>query len=446
MSDDGKMSFIEHLEELRKRLIKSAVAVIIGMVICWFFRDRILAFLLSPLYEAWSHVDGLPAPGPLNFTDMLEPFIAYLKLSAVGGLFAAAPFVLFQLWKFVAPGLYPKERRLALPFVLVSSVLFIGGAVMAYTFVFPFGFRFFLNLAAGQEMIDLESSIAVIESAEPDSQSSGDTERDKENRAARSGAPHDAGAADSGVEPDAGRIPGTGPRAGAARKEGRGLEKKWTDAPAPASDTSKSDRDRGAWFWERMISYFGSEDCADFKTAPNPAKKGAKLVFTWSEMRCGEPPKLDQLKRDDMPIQVEWSETGSLAIGEKRLEADDENATPGDHLYKLKIPAEPHAMKLAPVLMVKDYLSLALKLLLAFGVVFELPILISFLAFAGIVNYKQLLRFSRWFVVIAFVVGAVLTPPDALTQVMLAVPLIALYFISVLVAYLFGEREKRGAD
>ena len=98
---------------------------------------------------------------------MLEPFIAYLKMSAIGGIFLAAPVILYQLWKFVAPGLYPRERRLALPFVLVSSVLFVGGSTMAYSVVFPLGFRFFLEFAAGREMADLKSEVTI--EGEPDS-------------------------------------------------------------------------------------------------------------------------------------------------------------------------------------------------------------------------------------------------------------------------------------
>ena len=84
---EKKMSLLEHLEELRSRIIKCAAAVLIGMVACWFFREEIRSFLEAPLYEAWRSVDGLPPPQPLNFTSLLEPFVAYLKLSAMGGVF-----------------------------------------------------------------------------------------------------------------------------------------------------------------------------------------------------------------------------------------------------------------------------------------------------------------------------------------------------------------------
>ena len=163
MSDRSKMTFLEHLEELRRRLILSAIAILVGMIICWFMRERILSFLLDPLYEAWSLVDGLPEPKPLNFSSMLEPFVAYLKLSAVGGLFLAAPVILYQIWKFVSPGLYLRERKLALPFVFVSTLLFVGGSTMAYGLVFPIGFRFFLDFAAGQEMNRMETVVTVRE-------------------------------------------------------------------------------------------------------------------------------------------------------------------------------------------------------------------------------------------------------------------------------------------
>ena len=150
MSEEhGKMTFLEHLEELRTRLIRCALAVLGGMIICWFFREDLRTFLEAPLYEAWRSVEGLPEPEPLKFKSLLEPFIAYLKLSAIGGIFLAAPVILYNLWKFVSPGLYPKEKKVALPFVFVSTLLFVGGSTMAYSIVFPIGFSFFLNFAAG---------------------------------------------------------------------------------------------------------------------------------------------------------------------------------------------------------------------------------------------------------------------------------------------------------
>ena len=114
--------------------------------------------------------------------------------------------------------------------------------------------------------------------------------------------------------------------------------------------------------------------------------------------------------------------------------------TPGVHAYVLKAPKNPSAHRLVPVLMVQDYLSFAIRLLLAFGLVFELPILISFLALAGIVNYRHLIHFFRYFMVLAFVIGAILTLPDVITQLLLATPLVVLYAASIVVAYLFGER------
>ena len=93
MIDEKKMSFLEHLEELRKRLITCAISMFVGMIICWFFREQILSFLLDPLYQAWRQVEGLEEPRPLNYSSMLEPFVANLKLSAVGGLFLSAPVV-----------------------------------------------------------------------------------------------------------------------------------------------------------------------------------------------------------------------------------------------------------------------------------------------------------------------------------------------------------------
>lgn len=249
MSDELRLTFWEHIDELRKRLIHAILAVFVAMVAGWIFKEQMLAFMTAPFFEAWASISDLPPP-TLHFASPIEPFVAYLKLAFVAGIFLASPYVLYQIWMFVSPGLYTREKRLALPFVLTSSLLFIGGGAMAYLLVFPIGFGYFLGFS--------------------------------------------------------GQI-------------------------------------------------------------------------------------------------------------------------------------DAHAM-LVPTIMMNDYLDLAMKMLFGFAIIFELPVFLSFLSIAGIVNYRQLLRFGRWFMVIAFVIGALLTPPDLISQCCMAVPLVALYFLSVLFAYLFGPR------
>lgn len=247
--DEHRMTFLEHLGELRKRLGWSLLFLIIGVSIAYNYKERLLAFLSKPLRMAYKarHM-GVPN---LNFADPVDPFLSYLYLALIGGFFLASPFILYQIWAFVAPGLYSREKRYAIPFVVGSSVCFVGGAFFGYATVLPIGFDFFLGFA--------------------------------------------------------GQIAGSG-------------------------------------------------------------------------------------------------------------------------------------LELRPVLMMEEYLSFTTRMLLAFGIVFELPLFITFLAIARIVNWWQLVKFSRWFAVIAVTVGAILTPPDVTSQMLMSVPLVGLYAISIVLAAIFGPK------
>ncbi len=123
--DGGHMSLVEHLNELRNRLIKIALAVAAGAVIIWIFYDPILDFLKAPLDEA-------DPDAVLILTDPLQGLATRFKVSGYGGVALATPIILWQLWRFITPGLYPKERRYAVPFVASGVALFVMGASLAY--------------------------------------------------------------------------------------------------------------------------------------------------------------------------------------------------------------------------------------------------------------------------------------------------------------------------
>lgn len=238
---EEKQTFIEHLEELRKRLIIALIAVGIGFGICYIFAKEIFQLLMIPLIKA------LPAGASMIFTSLPEAFFTYLKVALLAGIFVASPVVLYQIWLFVAPALYSHEKKYAIPFVIFSTVLFVGGAAFGYFVVFPFGFKFFMSFA--------------------------------------------------------------------------------TDFIQPA-------------------------------------------------------PKL------------------------------------------------------------KEYLSFCSMLLLAFGLIFELPLFIFFLAKLGVVDARMLSRNRRYVIVGIFVIAAILTPPDVITQLMMAGPLLILYEISIWVAKIFGRKRE----
>jgi sec-independent protein translocase protein TatC len=248
--DEG-MTFWEHLEELRSRIIKMFVAALLGTGGAWFLREKILAWLVVPFNDAWKELPLTDQP-ELNFPDPAGLFFAYLRLSMIAGVVMALPLIFYQLWSFVAPGLYSREKRYAIPFVLSSTVLFAAGAYFGMTFAFPAAFHYLLSFAG--------------------------------------------------------------------------------------------------------------------------------------------------------PVE---------------------------------------GLKIKPTIMVDEYIAFISRMLLAFGAVFELPVLAFFLSLAGIITYVHLLRFFRYFIVVAFLIAAVVTPPDVVSQLMLAIPLIALYGVSIGVAFLFGKKPAK---
>jgi sec-independent protein translocase protein TatC len=135
----GKMSFLEHLDELRNRLIYSVYALVVGCVISFIFVTRIQDFILLPLYRL------MPDGQKLMYTAPMEGFMIWMKIGALGGLFIALPFIIFQLWLFIAPGLYSNEKRFAVPFVLMGTFFFLAGAAFSHYIAFPYTWKFFLN-------------------------------------------------------------------------------------------------------------------------------------------------------------------------------------------------------------------------------------------------------------------------------------------------------------
>jgi sec-independent protein translocase protein TatC len=236
----GRMSLFGHLQDLRKRLTRSAVAVLVGFLACYAFAGQMLKILMKPMLDVLKQSHFI-------YTVPTEAFFTEMKVAFVAGIFASSPYIFYQIWQFVAPGLYSHEKRWIMPIAVASALFFTVGALFGYFVVFPFGFEFF------------------------------------------------------------------------------------------ASYTSDI------------------------------------LIFT---------PKLD------------------------------------------------------------EYLDFVLKLLFAFGIVFELPLFLFFLARLGLVTHVGLRKKRKYAVLAAFVLAAALTPPDAVSQTMMAVPLCILYEVGIWVAFFFGKKPK----
>lgn len=244
---EARMTILDHLRELRTRVIYIFISICVGFAISWVFREQLFEFLQLPLVNAT--VDTKLTQ--MHHKDLSEPFFALLKTSIFGGVFLAGPFIIAQLWLFIAPALYPDEKRFAFPFIFFATFFFVAGAAFCFWGVMPYGFDFLL---------------------------------------------------------------------------------KFTDVSTPE-------------------------------------------------------------------------------------------------------------------LMMNEYLALVTKLLLGFGFVFELPVITAFLAKMGVIDHTHLIKFWRYSIVIAFIVAAMLTPPDPLTQTMMAGPLVFLYLISIGVAFVIskGKSERKEA-
>ncbi len=134
------MGFFEHLEELRSRLMRCLWVFFAGFIVFYFCSEPILQFLRAPLFKVLP-----PDQQKLYFTSLFENFLTHLKIAGYTSLVFLSPYFFSEVWRFIAPGLYPQERKYAVPFVVVSSVFFVGGALFAYYILFPVGFKFFVT-------------------------------------------------------------------------------------------------------------------------------------------------------------------------------------------------------------------------------------------------------------------------------------------------------------
>jgi len=133
----GKMSFLDHLDELRRRIIYALQSVLVGCGVAFFWVDRIFQFVFTPMKAA------LPPGQSLIYTEPGEQFFLLFKIALMAGLILASPVVLLQVWLFIAPGLYAREKKLAIPFVTMGTVLFVSGAAFSHYKVFPVIWKFF---------------------------------------------------------------------------------------------------------------------------------------------------------------------------------------------------------------------------------------------------------------------------------------------------------------
>ena len=157
--DDRQMPLLDHLIELRNRLMYSCAAILLGFLVCYFFAEDIYAFLVRPLADIYQGQTGRR----MIYTGLAEAFFTYLKVAFWAGAFLTFPFVAVQLWMFIAPGLYRNEKQAFLPFLAATPVLFFLGGATVYYVIFPLAWRFFLSFETpggdGTLPIELEARV-----------------------------------------------------------------------------------------------------------------------------------------------------------------------------------------------------------------------------------------------------------------------------------------------
>jgi sec-independent protein translocase protein TatC len=391
-----RMSLAEHLTELRSRLLKCTMAVLVLGAISLIFAKPIFGLLMKPVLAA------LPPEGrSLIYTSGIEEINVLMKVGVYCGIFLTTPVILFQIWGFVSPGLYPEERRYAFPFVAMGSVAFILGALFCYFAVLPSMFKFLLN---EEEALAVESRL--------------DTARLRTDDALRFLRLGDA------------------ERAGQLAKEANtalvadGDGKMGELEQVPSESVELSARLEGLG---RLL-----DSAADGFGVP------ARLVLRQALEKRVEAAEAFGNK-NFAKAAAAMDEAASLLAGVAPTRTEELAG-----LWKLeKELAAAHARHEAlrwtrPMLTMHEQLSLVLVLLLAFGFIFELPLVMALLGVVGVVRSQWLFRYQRHAFVVCLIVAALITPTgDVVNLSLMAGPMLLCYEMGVLAVWLIERRRAK---
>ncbi|MBN2375255.1 MAG: twin-arginine translocase subunit TatC [Sedimentisphaerales bacterium] len=339
---DTRMSFGEHLDELRSRLFKCIYGILIGIGVCLCFGGDIFAFLSQPLIMALKAANLEEA---LYASTLPEPFVTYLKVSMFSGLFLVSPWVIYQLWGFVGAGLYPKEKRFVHIFMPFSAVLFLVGASFFMLVVAPISCNFFVRFGMGISVPAVSEDSFIYRMLAKIAASEGDT----------------VGTAGS---------------------------------------------DDGALFSIKL----GSEV---------PPEK-IKLTVDGAE---------GNFEIDDMYLRVPRKYLGKQVVvsypdgagGTKEVEFLLANAAEGGKKSLIK-----------PWFTLQKYVNLVLVLSLAFGVAFQVPLVVFFLGRLRLVEIRSLRSMRKYVFIVFLILSAMMTPPDVISQIALCLPMYVLYELGIL--------------
>lgn len=394
------MSLAEHLTELRSRLLKCTLAVLVLGGVSLVFAKPIFGVLMQPV------LDALPEGNrALIYTSGIEELNVLMKVGVYCGIFLTTPVILWQIWGFVAPGLYPEERRFASPFVAFGSLAFILGACFCYFVVLPSMFKFLLN---EEETLALEQRLDTARLRADDALRFlrvGDAERAgllaKETSTSLR-------AEGEGQVPDPTRAPSASVEL-KARLDGLG---KLVDAAADGFGTQS----RGVLrqVVEKRVEAVTAYSRQDYTAAGAAMEEAAGLLGGVAPTRSEELNGLWRLEKE-------------LAAGLARHEA---------------------ARWTRPMLTMHEQLSLVLLLILAFGIIFELPLVMALLGVVGVVQSKWLFKYQRHAFVVCLIAAALITPTgDVVNLSLMAGPMLLCYELGVLLVWMVERRrEKNSAE
>jgi sec-independent protein translocase protein TatC len=390
------MSLAEHLTELRSRLLKCTLAVLILGAISLIFARPIFGLMMRPV------LDALPPEGrSLIYTSGIEEINVLMKVGVYCGIFLTTPVILWQIWGFVSPGLFPEERRYASPFVVLGSVAFIVGSLFCYFAVLPSMFKFLLN---EEDAVALESRLDVARLRTEDALRFlrlGDAERAGQLAKEANATLHADGDGKL-AEPE--QVPSETVEL-SARLEGLG---RLVDATAEGFGTPARLVLRQA-VEKRVVAAeaFGRKD---FVVAASAMDEAASLLAGVAPTRTEELSGLWKLEKE-------------LAAGHARHEA---------------------LRWTRPMLSMDEQLSLVLVLILAFGVIFELPLVMALLGIVGVVKSRWLFRYQRHAFVVCLILAAIITPTgDVVNLSLMAGPMLLCYELGVLAVWMIERRRAK---
>ncbi|WP_224364356.1 twin-arginine translocase subunit TatC [Hyalangium versicolor] len=390
------MSLAEHLTELRGRLLKCTFAVLILGAVSLIFARPIFGLLMKPVLAA------LPPGGrALVYTSGIEEINVLMKVGLYCGIFLTTPVILWQIWGFVSPGLYPEERRYASPFVFLGSVAFVAGVVFCYLVILPSMFQFLLNeedSTALEQRLDtakLRTEDVLRFLRVGDAERAGQLAKEAATGLETSGDPQlvDPEVVPSEAVEMSARLDGLGQLLDAAA-EGFG---------APARLVLRQAVEKRVV----AVEAFGRKD---FAAAASAMDEAASLLAGVAPTRTEELARMWKLQKE-------------LAAGHARHEA---------------------LSWTRPMLTMDEQLSLVLVLILAFGVIFELPLVMALLGIVGVVQSKWLFKYQRHAFVVCLILAAVLTPTgDVVNLSLMAGPMLLCYEMGVLAVWMIERRRAR---